>query len=78
MMVEQATDPIIARIKSERGLQAHIGKACGISRQAVVDWVRVPSTRVVTVAKILGIAPHQIRPDVFPKPRATSRRKKGA
>jgi hypothetical protein len=74
MANQENTDPTVAKIKSERGLQTRIGKACGISRQAVDDWVRVPSTRVIIVAKILGIAPHVIRPDVFPRPKKRARK----
>jgi hypothetical protein len=41
-----------------------------LSRQAVLQWLDkgVPPARVITVARVLGVKPHEIRPDVFPEP----------
>jgi hypothetical protein len=45
-----------------------------LTRQAIFDWGKlkngVPSGRVQTVARVLRIPPHVIRPDIFPPPRA--------
>jgi hypothetical protein len=44
-----------------------------LTRQALHQWrgyIRgVPASRVLTVARVMGLNPYQIRPDVFPKPR---------
>ena len=67
-------DKTVARIHATRGLQSEIARACGIERQAVYQWKRVPPQQVFTVAYILGLTPEQIRPDVFkPKKRAAQK-----
>ena len=58
-------DKICARIHATRGLSSAIARACGIRRQAVHNWRRVPPKRVLTVANLIGLTPEQIRPDVF-------------
>jgi hypothetical protein len=42
-----------------------------VTRQGLWGWLnspgsKVPSTRVVELAEILGVPRHEIRPDVFP------------
>jgi DNA-binding transcriptional regulator YdaS (Cro superfamily) len=43
-----------------------------LTEQALSDWKKlrkgVPPRRVKMVARITGLAPHQIRPDIFPRP----------
>jgi hypothetical protein len=65
-------DPIINRIRSERGLSIRIATACGIKRTAVYQWKRVPVARVHQVADLLAMEPADIRPDIF---RPTSKRR---
>ena len=68
-------DPIIARIRTTRGLSAAIARACGTHRSAVYQWKRVPAERVQVVAEIMKLEPAQIRPDIFkPSQRAKRRR----
>lgn len=41
----------------------------GISRAAVTGWDRVPQKRLDEVARLTGLTPQQLRPDVyFPDP----------
>lgn len=49
-----------------RGATKRIAEGLGISTAAVSQWQRVPEGRVEQVATILGIAPSQVRPDLFP------------
>lgn len=49
------------------GLSAVVAKALKISRQAISQWRRVPAERVLTVAPLIGLSPHQIRPDIYPE-----------
>jgi Protein of unknown function (DUF3489) len=58
-------DRAINKMKSRRGLSVRVAKACGIRKAAVYQWTKVPSTRVMTVAPILGMTPEEIRPDIF-------------
>lgn len=64
-------DEVVRHIKANRGVTGKIAVACGITRQAVCLWRRVPIERVTIVAKITGIPRHRIRPDypdLFPPP----------
>lgn len=45
-----------------------LAKALGISTAAVSQWRKVPAKRVGTVANLVGLSPHEIRPDLFPAP----------
>lgn len=55
-------------IRTTRGLNAKITRELRLSRSAVSQWSQVPADRVVRVSEIIGIPPHEIRPDVFPAP----------
>jgi DNA-binding transcriptional regulator YdaS (Cro superfamily) len=54
-----------AYIKEHR-LGAVIARDLGITRQAPHQWRRIPATRAIAVAKLLGVSRHMLRPDVFP------------
>ena len=58
-------DHVIETIRATRGLQYDIAHICGISRQAVSAWKRVPPRWVITISQITGISPEEIRPDIF-------------
>lgn len=60
------TDPVLQKIfdKKNRGMATEIAAACGISRQAVQSWAKVPEQYVKTVARIMKKKPRQIRPDL--------------
>jgi len=58
-------DAICAHIRATRGLAAKVAVACGIKRQAVYQWTRVPVERVHIVAKLLKLPAKKIRPDIF-------------
>jgi hypothetical protein len=49
-----------------RGLYPEIQERLGITRQAIDSWRVVPAERVIAIAKISGLKPHIIRPDIFP------------
>lgn len=40
----------------------------GCSRQAIYAWPVVPWKRVRDVARFTGLTPHDIRPDLYPRP----------
>lgn len=45
----------------------HVGRlaaALGVSRAAVSNWKHVPEDHVDTVAALLGVPPHDLRPDI--------------
>jgi hypothetical protein len=63
-----APDDVCRLIQQSPATVQAVAKACGITRQAVHQWRKVPSTRVLTVAKVLGVKPHVIRPDCYEAP----------
>jgi DNA-binding transcriptional regulator YdaS (Cro superfamily) len=65
MPMEQDADLICQQILETRGLPSRIAVACGITRQSVYQWRKVPADRVHVVAKIMKLSPKKIRPDVF-------------
>jgi hypothetical protein len=67
-------DPIVAQIVHStdlrRAIIAEVQNDGGtLTQQAISQWPRrkrgVPIDRVDVVSRVLGIPPHQIRPDVF-------------
>lgn len=58
----------MARIRNQRGLMAQIARALGISRGAVAMWSRVPSDRLMAVARATGIPAWELRPDMYEAP----------
>lgn len=59
------TDPALRQIFAVRGLALHVAGACKVSRQALDVWKKVPPRHVGTVSRIIGMPPHEIRPDLF-------------
>ena len=47
------------------GGPAAVGRAFGITSQAVTQWQRVPPERVLEVERLSGVSRHLLRPDVF-------------
>lgn len=62
-------NPVIAAIKSERGLASRLGTKLGISRSAVWMWHRVPPKHALAVAKFMKLHPHKVCPELYPAPR---------
>lgn len=67
----QPQDALRKAIKSV-GSQVALAEACGVSQQAVQQWVstgRVPAHRVRTVVDACGgaVSAYDLRPDVFGK-----------
>ncbi len=50
---------------AEAGGPSLVAKEIRRTRQAVEDWSRVPAEHVQALAKLSGIPPEKIRPDVF-------------
>ena len=55
-------------IRATPGYSARLARALGITRGAVSQWSRVPAERVHDVSRAIGLAPHEIRPDLFEAP----------
>ena len=61
-------DPALEDLFARRGAITKIATELGISTAAVSQWKRVPDERVLDVARILGMPPAQIRPDLTEAP----------
>lgn len=66
-----SVDPAIRRLR-ETGQMAAIAARLKIARQAPYAWTRVPPLRVLQVARITGLQPHELRPDLYPPPSANT------
>lgn len=61
----------VSEIIQRMGGPAKAAAALGITAPSIIGWInrgQVPAVRVVAVARMLGVPPHEIRPDVFPVP----------
>ena len=63
----EGQDKVVRSIRATRGQSAEIARELGIERAAVYQWKRVPPHWVQDVAKIIGLPPEKIRPDIFKK-----------
>src|SRR5688572_30241478 len=61
-------DPTLEEIFARRGAITRIATELGISTAAVSQWRRVPDDRVLDVARILGLEPRTLRPDLSEPP----------
>jgi DNA-binding transcriptional regulator YdaS (Cro superfamily) len=64
--MDASVDPGIRRLRKQNLLPG-LARRLKLSRQAVYAWTQVPHERVLEVARITGMTPHQLRPDLYPK-----------
>lgn len=58
-------DKPLKRLLDEFTLEA-IGKAAGVTKQAVSQWTKVPAERLPSLAKNLNKTHTELRPDLYP------------
>ncbi|GGC55124.1 pyruvate kinase [Siccirubricoccus deserti] len=66
-------DPLLEDLLGRRGTVTRIASGLGISPAAVSQWQRVPADRVAELSVLLGLPPHQLRPDLYPPPQGIPR-----
>lgn len=50
----------------EAGGGASLGRALGLTRQAIYQWAKVPPEHVLKVEQISGVSRQRLRPDLYP------------
>ena len=56
---------IVKRAVAAAGGAAALGVALGISSQAISQWSRIPSDRIIAVEAASGIPRDELRPDLY-------------
>ena len=54
----------IKDIIAKAGGAVALARALGIKHSSVCDWRQVPAERLPEVARLTGIPPHELRPDL--------------
>lgn len=52
------------------GSVSKLAALIGVTPQAISQWKKPPATRVLDISRVTGIAPRELRPDVYPPKRA--------
>jgi DNA-binding transcriptional regulator YdaS (Cro superfamily) len=59
-------DTALTKAIEAAGNKSALATALGIKPQAVQQWTRVPTPRVLEVERITGVSRHELRPDIYP------------
>ena len=60
---------MVADIIKRAGGVYRVAEECGVTRQAVEQWIsfnRIPAERALTVARMAQARPSEVRPDLYP------------
>jgi len=61
----------IARAIERAGSVKALADAAGVKPQAISQWRRIPSDRVVRISEATGMSRHELRPDLYEQPGAS-------
>lgn len=61
-------EAVTRRAIKKAGGPTALGRALGLSRQAVEQWVVIPPERCLQVELITGVSRYELRPDVYGRP----------
>lgn len=71
-------DDALERAAKAVGDRKALAKLLGISHQAIYQWKRCPSERVLAVENLTGVSRSDLRPDIYPADASRSRAKRTA
>jgi DNA-binding transcriptional regulator YdaS (Cro superfamily) len=69
--MESTPEAALSAIIEKVGGTAALSRLLGLHRTAVHKWRRVPGERVGDVARVTGLRPEDIRPDIYPRRAST-------
>jgi DNA-binding transcriptional regulator YdaS (Cro superfamily) len=61
---------VVTKAAENVGGVVKLAEKLSIRHQSFYSWDRVPAERVLLMAELSGIPPHEIRPDLYPAPTA--------
>lgn len=66
-----AMEKSVALLKAieKSGSVTALAEYLGIKSQAVSQWRRAPAKRVLDIERASGVSRHELRPDLYPRPR---------
>lgn len=45
-----------------------LGRALGVTSQAIAQWKQAPPKRVLEIERVTGVSRHRLRPDIYGPP----------
>jgi DNA-binding transcriptional regulator YdaS (Cro superfamily) len=70
-MIDIRAARALRRAVKVAGSATNLARMCGVTSQAVDQWLmrgRVPVARVLCIEQSTGVARHELRPDIYPPP----------
>ena len=58
-------EKLLEYLNTERGRRLALARELEISPSAISMWEKVPAERLGAIARFTGIAPEELRPDIF-------------
>lgn len=58
-------EKLLEYLNAERGRRLALARELEISPSAISMWEKVPAERLGAIARVTGIAPEELRPDIF-------------
>jgi len=62
---------VVTKAAANAGGLVKLADALGIKHQSFYSWERVPAERALEIARLAGVDPFEVRPDIYPAPSKT-------
>ena len=64
---------VVTKAAGSVGGLVKLADLLGMKHQSFYSWDRVPAERALEIARLAGVAPHEVRPDIYPQPEEAGR-----